>query len=232
MIEQLTELLAGHGIEIGEHAGELEAYHELLLQWNAKMDLTNVAPEEMALRHYADSLVPLKNTKWFKKGASMIDVGTGAGFPGMAIGIMRPDMKVLLLDSLKKRCDFLSAVVAELRLKNVTVLHARAEDAAREKWRGSFDISAARAVAPMRVLIEYLLPFVKVGGQALCWKGPGLDDELSGMKSALFLLKGRLGERMHLELPGLEHSVQAVTKAAPTPAPYPRKAGLPKKNPL
>ena len=232
MMMQLTELLAGSGFNMGTHAGELEVYHELLLSWNAKMDLTNVAPEEMALRHYADSLVPLRNVKWFAQGASMIDVGTGAGFPGMAIGIMRPDMKILLLDSLKKRCDFLTAVVNELRLKNVTVLHARAEDAAREKWRGSFDLSAARAVAPMRVLLEYLLPFVKVGGHALCWKGPGLDEELSELKSALFLLKGRLGERMPLDLPGLEHSVQAVIKTAPTPAPYPRKAGLPKKNPL
>ena len=232
MIEQLTELLAGHGIELGAHAEELKVYHDLLLQWNTKMDLTNVAPEEMALRHYADSLVPLKNASWFARGTSMIDVGTGAGFPGMAIGIMRPDMKILLLDSLKKRCDFLSAVVDELGLKNITVLHARAEDAARDKWRGSFDISAARAVAPMRVLIEYLLPFVKVGGQALCWKGPGLDEELSELKSALFLLKGRLGERMLLDLPGFEHSVQAVIKTAPTPAPYPRKAGLPKKDPL
>lgn len=232
MIEQLSKLLADHNIELGEQATKMQRYHEHLLEWNERMDLTNVAPEEMALRHYADSLIPLKNATWFPQGASMIDVGTGAGFPGMAIAIMRPDMRVLLLDSLKKRCDFLEHVATDLGLDNVTVLHARAEDAARDKWRGSFDVAAARALAPMRVLIEYLLPFVKVGGNALCWKGPGLDDEVAELKTALFLLKGKLSQRMPLELPGMEHSVQAVTKKAPTPAPYPRKAGVPKKNPL
>ncbi len=232
MTEQLSKVLAQKGIRLGEYEKAMQMYHEMLLEWNRRMDLTNVAPDEMALRHYADSLVPLNHPAWFQQGSSMIDVGTGAGFPGMVIGIMRPDMEIMLLDSLKKRCNFLSAVIKSLQLKNVSVIHARAEDAARGEWRGRFDIAVARAVAPMRVLVEYLLPFVKVGGEALCWKGPGLDEELSDLKSALFLLKGRLGDRFELELPGLEHSVQAVVKMSPTPVLYPRKAGLPKKNPL
>ena len=232
MIGQLSELLTLQGIELGERREKMQAYYEMLLDWNRRMDLTNVAPEDMALRHYADSLVPLKNDAWFPKGSGLVDIGTGAGFPGMAIGIMRPDMEILLLDSLKKRCDFLSAVIETLQLKNISVLHARAEDAARGEWRGSFDIAAARAVAPMRALLEYMLPFVKVGGRALCWKGPGLDEELKDIKSALFLLKGQLDGRIALDLPGMEHSVQAVLKTDPTPAPYPRKAGLAKKNPL
>lgn len=232
MTGQLGELLAAYGIELDGYTDKIQAYHELLIAWNDKMDLTNVPPKEMPLRHYADSLVPLKHAEWFAEGSSMIDVGSGAGFPGMAIGIMRPDMEILLLDSLNKRCEFLTSVARELDLKNVTVLHARAEDAARGRWRDSFDIAVARAVAPMRILLEYLLPFVKVGGQALCWKGPGLNDELSDLKSALFLLKGKLAERILLDLPGLEHSVQAVIKTAPTPSLYPRKAGIAKKNPL
>ena len=196
------------------------------------MNLTGITEfEEVLTKHFLDSLACVKAID-MTKVKTIMDIGTGAGFPGVPLKIAFPHLEACLLDSLKKRCDFLSAVVDELGLKNITVLHARAEDAARDKWRGSFDISAARAVAPMRVLIEYLLPFVKVGGQALCWKGPGLEEELSELKSALFLLKGRLGERMLLDLPGFEHSVQAVIKTAPTPAPYPRKAGLPKKEPL
>lgn len=229
---QLPEALREFGIDAGHYHERLQGYFELLIEWNQKIDLTNVPREEMALKHFADSLAPLQNSAWFPAGASMVDVGTGAGFPGLPIAIARPDMQVFLLDSLKKRCDFLEAVRSELCLGNVTVMHARAEDAARGALRGSFDIAAARALAPMRVLLEYLLPFVKVGGRALCWKGPGLSQELLEIKGALFLLKGRLDDNMELDLPGMGHSVQAVVKTAPTPSVYPRKAGTPKQKPL
>lgn len=228
----LLEGLTAYGVSAGPHPEKMQAYYELLVEWNRRMDLTNVPPEEMPLRHFADSLRPLSHEVWFPKGCRLIDVGTGAGFPGLALAIARPDMEVVLLDSLRKRCDFLETVAAELDLRNVSVLHERAEDAARGPLRASFDLAAARAVAPMRVLLEYLLPFVRVGGSALCWKGPGLQDELKEVKAALFLLKGRLGECYPLGLPGMEHSVQAVVKTAPTPAVYPRQAGIPKKKPL
>lgn len=232
MIEQLNDLLLENGLSLGEQADKMAVFHSLLLQWNTRMDLTNIPPEEMHSRHYADSILPLANQMWFFHGASLIDVGTGAGFPGMAIAIMRPDMQICLLDSLKKRCSFLEAVVNELGLVNVQVIHARSEDAARGDLRGYFDIAAARAVASMRVLIEYLLPFVKVGGYALCWKGPGLEQDLLEAKSALFLLKGEIGERLRLDLPDYEHYVQSIKKMAPTPSPYPRKAGVAKRTPL
>lgn len=232
MSERLAEELAAYGVDISLYREKLKAYFALLLEWNQVMDLTNVPPEEMPLKHFADSLLPLGRGDWFPTGCSLVDVGTGAGFPGLAIAIARPDMRVHLLDSLRKRCDFLEAVRERLNLQNVDITHARAEDAARGSLRGKYDIASARAVAPMRVLIEYLLPFVKVGGRALCWKGPGLTEELGEMKSALFLLKGRLGEKLDLDLPGMGHSVQAVIKTAPTPALYPRQAGMPKKKPL
>lgn len=232
MIEKLNEILLINGLSLGEQADKMLAFHELLLDWNQRMDLTNIPPDEMYLQHYADSLLPLKNKHWFFHGASLIDIGTGAGFPGMAIAVMRTDMQVCLLDSSKKRCGFLEAVVKELNLNNVQVIHARSEDAARGELRGNFDAASARAVASLRILIEYLLPFVKVGGFALCWKGPGVEQELIDAKSALFLLKGTPGERLRLNLPHFEHYVQSIKKAAPTPAPYPRKAGIAKKSPL
>lgn len=232
MSERLAEELVAYGVDISLYREKLQAYFVLLLEWNKVMDLTNVPPEEMPLKHFADSLLPLGRGDWFPTGCSLVDVGTGAGFPGLAIAIARPDMRVHLLDSLRKRCDFLEAVRERLNLQNVDITHARAEDAARGSLRGKYDIASARAVAPMRVLIEYLLPFVKVGGRVLCWKGPGLADELGEMKSALFLLKGRLGEKFDLALPGMGHSVQAVIKTAPTPTLYPRQAGMPKKKPL
>lgn len=232
MIEKLNELLLINGLILGEQADKMLDFHELLLGWNQRMDLTNIPPDEMYLRHYADSLLPLRNEHWFFHGVSLIDVGTGAGFPGMAIAIMRPDIQVCLLDSSKKRCGFLETVVKELNLKNVQIIHARSEDAARGELRGNFDIASARAVASLRILIEYLLPFVKVGGYALCWKGPGVEQELIDAKSAFFLLKGAPGERLRLNLPNFEHYVQSIKKTAPTPAPYPRKAGIAKKSPL
>ena len=123
MIEDLRALLAQGNIVLTDEAQDrLLAYHRLLLEWNARMDLTNVPEEEMALRHYADSLLPLARKEWFPDGARLIDVGTGAGFPGMPLAIARPDLKVTLLDSQRKRCDFLSAVCDELKLPNVTVL--------------------------------------------------------------------------------------------------------------
>ena len=162
MIEDLRALLAQGNIVLTDEAQErLLAYHRLLLEWNARMDLTNVPEEEMALRHYADSLLPLARKEWFPDGARLIDVGTGAGFPGMPLAIARPDLKVTLLDSQRKRCDFLSAVCDELKLPNVTVLHARAEDGARGALREQMDVAVARAVAPLNVLAEYLLPYVR-----------------------------------------------------------------------
>lgn len=233
MLDVLRPLLISGGLTLPEERlGLLSAFHDMLLDWNTRMDLTNVPPEDMPLRHYADSLLPLLQADWFPPGAKLIDVGTGAGFPGMALAIARPNLQVCLLEALQKRCGFLTAVCDELGLHNVRVLHARAEDAARGELREHFDAACARAVAPLRVLSEYLLPFVRVGGSALCWKGPSVDEELRDARRALAILGGTMGERYALPLPGVQLCVQAITKKAPSPTAYPRKAGTPKKKPL
>lgn len=233
MLEVLKAYLQTGGITLSDKQAEMLAgYHGMLLDWNRRMDLTNVPPEEMALRHYADSLLPLAESGWFPKGAKLIDVGSGAGFPGLPIAILRPDMSVCLLDALKKRCDFLNAAAERLGVPHVRVVHARAEDAARGAHREGYDIAAARALAPLRVLAEYLLPFVKVGGRALCWKGPSLEAELSESAPALNLLGGQAGKAVLMPLPSVAHYVLPIEKAKATPGKYPRKAGTPARSPL
>lgn len=233
MIETLTHILSAAGLTLDSNAlARLRAYHTLLLAWNARMDLTNVPETEMPLRHYGDSLLPLARQDWFPTGARLIDVGTGAGFPGLPLAIARADLQVTLLDSQRKRCDFLQAAVDQLALENVTVLHARAEDAARASLREGMDIAVARAVAPLNVLCEYLLPFVCVGGRALCWKGPALRDELAAGKRAALLLGARAEDLYRLSIEGREHYVQPFLKTQKTDRRYPRKSGTPAKDPL
>ena len=233
MTEELKSLLATGKIVLDAASEEqLAAYHAMLLEWNRHMDLTNVPEEEMALRHYADSLLPIMQKKWFPDGARLIDVGSGAGFPGMPLAIARPDMNVTLLDAQRKRCDFLQAVADKLELKNVTVIHGRAEEAARSRLRETMDIAVARAVAPMNVLCEYLLPFVRIGGYALCWKGPGLFDEKKAGCAAAAILGSAEDILLRLPIENREHYVQAYLKQTVTDARYPRRAGKPLKAPL
>jgi len=233
VMEQTKALLLQGGVHLEDAAyARLAGYHAMLLEWNEKMDLTNVPEEEMAVRHYADSLLPLAHEEWFKQGARLIDVGTGAGFPGMMLAIARPDMQVTLLDSQRKRCDFLQAVCDKLQLANVTVLHARAEDGARGALRETMDLAVARAVAPLNVLAEYLLPYVRVGGYALCWKGPAVREELTAGKKAAVILGARAEELLHLPIEGREHYIQPLKKSETTARRYPRKSGTPSKDPL
>lgn len=186
--------------------GKLLKYHELLLEWNAKMDLTAVTEEaDMIDRHYVDSLMALTIPELIPQGASLIDVGTGAGFPGLPLALARADLRVTLMDAQQKRLNFLQAVLDALNVENVTLVHARAEDGARRKeHRECYDVAVARAVAPLPVLAEYLLPYVKVGGKAVCWKGPAVQDELGAGKKAAFLLGGKLAEPIPVAIPGQE----------------------------
>ena len=233
MIEELKAILRNGGVELDGMACErLAAYHALLLEWNGRMDLTNVPEDEMPLRHYGDSLLPLMRAEWFPAAARLIDVGTGAGFPGLPLAIARPELTVTLLDSQRKRCDFLTAVTEKLELDSVTVLHARAEDAARGDLRERFDLAVARAVAPLSVLCEYLLPFVRVGGRALCWKGPAVRDELAAGEKAAALLGAESEPLLRLPIEGREHYVQPFLKTQKTVRRYPRKSGTPSREPL
>ena len=215
-------------------AEQFAAYHAMLTAANARMNLTRVPEDaqEAADRNYLDCIAPL--AQGFPEAGSAIDVGSGAGFPGIPLSIMLPEVRFTLMDALSKRVAFLQSVIDELHL-NAVAVHLRAEDAARRcEYRGAFDVAVARAVAPMNVLCEFLLPFVKVGGRMLAMKGPGLDDELNQAQNALGLLGGRVERVIDLPIPGRdwEHRAAWIVKAAPTPDKYPRRAGLPEKRPL
>ncbi len=234
--EEIGSRLRMNEIPFAEDLPEkLEIYLRLLLEWNTKMDLTAVEEEaDLTDRHFMDCLTVLR-TDLVPQGASFIDVGTGAGFPGMVLAMARPDLHVVLMDAQRKRLKFLEAVAAETGTGNAEILHARAEDAARDrKHREQYDIAAARAVAPLNVLAEYLLPFVKVGGCALCWKGPALKQELEAGRRAAHLLGGRLEMPVSCPVAGRdwEHTILPVRKTEKTAAAYPRKAGTPKTKPL
>ncbi len=208
-------------------------YQRLLLEWNEKMNLTALTePRDIAVKHFVDSLTLLRYAE-IPQGASMIDVGTGAGFPGLAIKIARPDIRSTLLDSLRKRLDFLDEVCGQLELEGVMTVHSRAEDGARTDLRETFDFAVARAVAPLHTLCEYCLPYVKVGGSFLAMKGKTAAEELSAAQNAIETLGGRVGEKHFFTLGEAgERGVIEIRKIAATPAQYPRKSKAIKNKPL
>ena len=217
-------------------ARTLSQFHLILVEWNRHMDLTAVLEEmEMVDRHYVDSLSALRIGGLLPAGASAVDVGSGAGFPGLPLAIARPDLKITLLDAQQKRVRFLQEAAAQLALSNVQVLHGRAEDVAHmSKYREQFDLALARAVAPLPVLLEYLLPFVKTGGSALCWKGPAVLQELFAGEKAAKLLGGALQAPIPTPIPQRDwtHLLLPCKKTGKTLRQYPRKAGLPGRKPL
>ena len=215
-------------------AAQFARYHALLTEANARMNLTRVPddPAEAADRNYLDCVAVLAGE--FPRVSTAVDVGSGAGFPGIPLSIMLPRVRFTLIDALGKRVDFLRSVIDALGL-NAVALHLRAEDAARRpELREAFDLATARAVAPMNVLCEYLLPFVRVGGRVLALKGPGLEDELARAGNAAALLGGEVERVVPLEIPGRDWDHRAVwlRKRAPTPDRYPRRAGVAEKRPL
>ena len=213
---------------------QFNTYHEMLVEANARMNLTRVPedPAEAVDRNYLDCVAPLAGG--FPAANTAVDVGSGAGFPGIPLAIMLPDIRFTLVDALGKRVDFLKTVIDRLGL-NAEALHLRAEDAARrDDLREGFDLAVARAVAPMNVLCEYMLPLVRVGGKMLALKGPGLDEELAQAENALRLLGGELERVQPLAIPGRDwnHRAAWIAKTAPTPQKYPRRAGTAEKKPL
>ena len=214
----------------------LARYHQLLTEWNQVMNLTGDTDFETSLgRHYLDSLAPLGIEGLFPESASLIDVGTGAGFPGLPLAIARPDLDVVLMDSLQKRLNFLDAVVKELGLSNVRLCHARAEDGGRDpRWREQFDLAVARGVAALPVLAELLLPFVKVGGAFVPYKSGKIQEEIEAAGKAVEILGGWIGQRKEFMLPGSDmyRCLLYIEKVKATAKKYPRKAGMPTKEPL
>ena len=204
-------------------------YFELLIEWNGRMNLTAItSPAEVAQKHFADSLQSLK---YIPQGAACIDVGTGAGLPGIPLCIMRPDIRMTLLDSQNKRVTFLREVCEQLGIKAAT-LHQRAEDAANTPLRGSFSVALSRAVAPTPVLMEYTLPFCAIGGLSIAYKGRDIEEEIKTASRALSVLGGRLKGIEKFRFSWGERSLVLVQKVVKTPRLYPRKAGTAAKQPL
>lgn len=236
--KRLREGVAALGVSVQEQTpARLAAYHAMLADWNTRMNLTGDTDFETSLsRHYLDCLAPLRVEGAFPQNARLIDVGSGAGFPGLPLAIARPDLQVVLLDSLKKRLSFLAAVVEALQLSNVRLVHARAEDAGREPLlREQFDIATARAVAPLPVLCELLLPFVCPGGHMTCYKGPAAEGEWAAAEKAARLLGGGPLAVHPVAVPTQpewRHSLIICPKRQKTVRQYPRKAGTPARDPL
>lgn len=228
------KLLLDYGIS--EYQSEqFEKYFELLIDWNEKINLTAITEEkDVITKHFIDSLMCFESGV-IKEGASVIDVGTGAGFPGIPLKIAEPSLDVTLLDSLAKRINFLNDVVSSLTLEKIRTIHSRAEDGGRDKsYRDSFDVAVSRAVANLSSLSELCLPFVKKGGYFISMKGPGVEEELTGARKAIKLLGGEIEEVITYEIPttDLKHNLVVIRKTAPTPKAYPRSAPKPVKQPL
>ena len=205
-------------------------YMNLLIEWNEKFNLTAIVePKEIILKHFIDSLTI---EKYINEGEKVIDVGTGAGFPGIPLSIYKPKINITLLDSLNKRIIFLQEVIEKLEMKNIEAVHGRAEEFAKNK-REMFDIATSRAVAPLNILLEYLLPFVKIGGTCLCMKGSNID-EVDDAKNALEVLGGKIEKIETIKLPesDIVRNIIIVRKVKNTPVKYPRKSGIPAKQPL
>ncbi|WP_405343804.1 16S rRNA (guanine(527)-N(7))-methyltransferase RsmG [Ruminococcus sp.] len=230
----LLHTLAEFEIELDELAiDRLCTYYELLIEWNEKINLTALtAPENVALKHFTDSLMLLRYID-IEKDARVIDVGTGAGFPGLVLKIARPDIRLTLLDSLQKRLTFLDAVCQALEIDDVELIHSRAEDGARTERRDSFDIAVSRAVASMNTLCEYDMPYVKVGGRFIAMKGKDAESELADAQNAISQLGGKLIAKHDFVLGSAgERSIIEIEKTAPTPKNYPRKSKQIKNKPL
>lgn len=215
---------------------QFQKYYELLVEWNSFMNLTAITNyEEVLKKHFIDSLSIVKAYDFTKGEVSLIDIGTGAGFPGLPIKIAFPNVKITLLDSLQKRIKFLNEVIEQLELDDIDTVHGRAEDYAKpEKLREKYDLCVSRAVANLSTLSEYCLPFVKAGGKFISYKSEKLTEELAQAEKAVSVLGGKVYNQVDYMLPSSDiyRNLLIIDKVKPTPKKFPRKAGLPAKEPI
>ena len=208
-------------------------YMELLLEWNEKINLTAIVePRDVILKHFVDSLTICKE---LQKNKTLADIGTGAGFPGIPVKILRPDLDITLIDSLNKRVNFLTMVIEALKLEKIVALHGRIEDFGKnKKYREKFDYVTSRAVANLSTLSEYMIPLVKIGGKCICMKGSNIDEELKNAEKAIKTLGGKIEKVDTFLLPDTDmgRNIILIKKEKATPNKYPRKAGTPAKEPI
>lgn len=224
--EYITQVFLHHRMKISQQqAQKFKKYYDFLVQENQKFNLTAITNfEDVVLKHFVDSAVAVGKFK-----GSVLDVGSGAGFPGVVLAILRDDLQITLLDSLNKRVNFLNQLIMLLQLKNVKAVHARVEDF---KEKQQFDCVTARAVANMQTLSEYLLPFVKIGGKAIIYKGAEFFDELENSQNAIKTLGGQLEEIERCNLKDAMRAIVVLRKISAAPSKFPRGGNLPRKNPL
>lgn len=230
MEEKIRLLFKKNNIELSNiQVKQFKEYYSYLVEENGKYNLTAITNfEDVVKKHFIDSVLPYKN---FKPGAKVIDVGTGAGFPGVPLKILRPDIEVVLLDSLNKRVKFLNNLTSMLSLTKISAVHSRAEDYA-EKNREKFDYAVSRAVARSATLSEYLLPFVKIGGYAVFYKSQDIKEELDEAKKAIELFGGYVTKVENCDVFENKRSIVYIFKENHTPKQYPRSKNLPKTKPI
>lgn len=236
MSEIFKEKLSELGITLNEKQfAQFDRYYELLTEWNKVMNLTGITEyEEVNEKHFVDSLSIVKAVD-INQIHTVIDVGTGAGFPGIPLKIAFPHLKITLLDSLNKRIKFLNTVIEELKLSDINTIHGRAEDYGRQpEYREKYDLAVSRAVANLSTLSEYCIPYIRVGGIFVSYKSGEVEDEVESSKTAIKVLGGTQNKIVKFQLPGsdISRSFIKVEKIKNTGKKFPRKAGMPGKEPI
>ena len=232
MKDLITKLFKNYGYNLTDkQINQFVIYYKFLVEENNKYNLTSITDkEEVIIKHFIDSILPEKNIKY---GATVIDIGTGAGFPGVPLKIIRSDIKLTLLDSLQKRINFLDQLLFKIEINDVVTTHSRAEDYVKNK-REYFDVALSRAVAQIPTLVEYLLPYVKIGGKVLMYKGQKVEDEIKTGEKAIKELGGKIFSIENFHLSEVESSryIVVLDKIKHTPIKYPRSKNLPKTKPI
>ena len=233
---EFQKILKEINVELTDNqCDQFDKYYEILVEWNKVMNLTAIIEfEDVVEKHFLDS-ISLCQVMDLKKPLTLLDLGTGAGFPGIPLKIMFPELKITLADSLNKRLLFLNEVMEALNLKDIETVHGRAEELSKRKdYRESFDLCVSRAVANLSTLSEYCLPFIHTSGKFISYKSGEVEDELKDAKKAVFVLGGEIEDVIHFTLPDsdIKRSFVVINKVHATPKAYPRKAGTPSKSPL